>query len=213
MQVKAKPASRTWFYQFARMLLVVFTAVFYPCKAYNLEAFQKDAPYILIANHQSLMDPLLLAAKMKRYEIYYIGKRELTKFKPLGWLVKKLHMIAVSRHESDLTTMRAATKVLKDGEVLGLFPEGTRYHHGIPMAHIESGASLLALRSQVSLLPVLIYPRPRLFRLTYLYIGEEIDYQDLTNQGVSKEISDELNKRIQRVFWDMYEKTNKKQNA
>ena len=209
--IPAKPPSRSLFYQVARAILVVLSAILVPCKVHNEEGLKRDAPYILLANHQSLLDPPLLAAKMKRYEIYFLGKRELTRFKPLGWVFKKLHMIAVSRHESDLAAMRAALQVLRDQEVLGLFPEGKRCF-GKPLQIIESGAGTIALRSHVPLLPVLIEPKPRVFRKTHMYVGSEIDYRDLAEQGLSKDTIDQLNARIQQVFWDMYDKNIKKTN-
>ena len=138
-------APRTPFYQFARLLCVALSALVYPCKLLNPEGIKRDAPFLLVCNHQSMMDPLLLAAKFRHHEIRFIGKRELTRFKPLKWVVEKLHMIAVSRHMTDLGALRAASAVLKEGHVLGIFPEGTRMR-GKPMEHIESGVSLLALR-------------------------------------------------------------------
>lgn len=191
--------TKTCFYQFARKLCVFLSIVLYPCRLLNLDAIPKEAPFILIANHQSMMDPLLLAAKFKNHEIHFIGKRELTNFKPLKWVVEHLHMIAVTRHMSDLSAMRAALKALRQGQVLGVFPEGTRCH-GKPMATIETGVSMLALMSGVPLLPVLIYGRPLPFRRTKMLVGSLIPYQDLSAEGLDKKASAALNSRIQAHF-------------
>lgn len=191
--------TKTWFYQFARRLCVLLSALLYPCKLLNPEAIPAEAPFILIANHQSMMDPLLLAAKFKQHEIYFIGKRELTNFKPLKWVVERLHMIAVTRHMSDLSAMRESLKALRQGNVLGIFPEGTR-RYGKPMASIETGVSMLALRSGAPLLPVLIFGRPRPFRKTKMLVGSLIPYQDLSNANLDKEAISALNMRIQAHF-------------
>lgn len=201
-----KAGSRSWFYQFARVLVGIFSAIFYPCSLVNSDTLEDlDAPYIIIANHQSMMDPVLIASKLKRYEIHFVGKRELTRIKPLAWIVRKLHMIAISRHESDLAAIRAASAVLKQGEVLGIFPEGGR-KQGIPLQHIESGAAILALRNKVPLLPVLIAGRPRPFRKIKMIVGQPIPYDDLLSQGFSKQISNQLDERIQQVFLEMHNK-------
>lgn len=205
MAESANKIAKTCFYQFARRLCILLSAVLYPCRLVNPDAIPKVAPFILIANHQSMMDPLLLAAKFRHHEIHFIGKRELTNFKPLKWVVEHLHMIAVTRHMSDLSAMRAALKALRQGHVLGIFPEGTRCH-GKPMATIETGVSMLALRSGVPLLPVLIYRRPLPFRRTKMLIGSTIPYQDLSADGLDKEASISLNTRIQAHFDAMLNK-------
>lgn len=203
---KKQPGSRSGFYQFARVLVGIFTAIFYPCSLHNAAMLENlDAPYILISNHQSMMDPVLIASKLKRYEIRFVGKRELTRFKPLAWVVKNLHMIAISRHESDLSAIRAASAVLKQGEVLGIFPEGGR-KQGVPLQHIESGAAILALRNKVPLLPVLIAGRPRPFHKVKMIVGPPIPYDDLLSEGFSKEVSTQLDRRIQQIYLEMYNK-------
>lgn len=205
MQSIAEAPPRTWFYQFARKLLVILSAVFCPCKLVNPEGFRLDAPYILIANHQSMLDPVLLAVKLKKYEIRFIGKRELTKQKILNWIFKRLHMIAVTRHMSDMTAMRAAGAALKQGHVLGIFPEGTR-RNGKAMENMESGVSFLALRSGVPLLPVLICGRPGLFRKTKMFVGPVISYEDLLANGLDKGSGEALNSRIQETYETMQNK-------
>jgi 1-acyl-sn-glycerol-3-phosphate acyltransferase len=201
----AESPPKTWFYQFARRLLTILLAIFYPCKLLNPEGFQLDAPFILIANHQSMLDPVLLAVKLKKYEIRFIGKRELTKNKVLNWIFKRLHMIAVTRHMSDMTAMRAAGAALKQGHVLGIFPEGTR-RNGKAMESIESGVSLLALRSGVPLVPVLICGRPGLFRKTKMVVGPVIPYDDLLATGMDKASGEALNSRIQMTYEAMQNK-------
>ncbi len=203
---------KTPFYQFGRLLCVALSWLLYPCKLLNPEKVKRDAPFILMCNHQSMMDPLLLAAKFRYHEIHFIGKRELTRFKPLKWAVEKLHMIAVSRHMTDLGALRAASAALKAGYVLGIFPEGTR-KRGNPMEQIESGVSLLALRSGVPLVPALILPRPKPFRRTRMLIGDAIAYDDLLASGISREAADALNTRIHEVYNELRVKIQNKNKS
>ena len=176
-------SSGTPFYRFARCLLSIFSFLFYPCKLINPEQANLKKPFILICNHQSMMDPVLLGVKFPQYEIHFIGKREITKFLPIKWIVERLHMIAVSRHMSDLAAMRAAGAVLKSGEVLGIFPEGRR-SCGSPMEQMESGVSLLALRHKTPLLPVYITSRPRPFRRVSMVIAPPILVDSLARDGM-----------------------------
>lgn len=200
---------KTWFYQFARKILVVFSALFYPCKLLTPSGFDISGPYLLACNHQSMMDPVLLAVKNKKTEIHFIGKRELTKFKPLKWVVERLHLIAISRHMSDLHAIRMASNALKAGHVVGIFPEGGR-RQGMPMENIESGVSILAMKNKVPLFPVIIIGRPKPFRRTLMAVGAPIPYEDLLSQGIDMNTSQQLNNRIQQVYVDLYKKYNKK---
>lgn len=206
---QAKKTGPTLFYRFARVLAIIFTALVYPTRLIHGEYADLQAPFILICNHQSMMDPVMLAAKLRQHEIHFIGKRELTRFKPLKWVVERLHMVAVSRKASDLAAMRAATAVVREGHVLGIFPEGTRCH-GVPMATIESGTSMIALRTRVPLLPVYISPRPRPFRRHLMVVGPPIPYEDLMGQTVDKTTSEALSRRIQQTYLELSNKYNKK---
>ncbi|HSK67911.1 MAG TPA: 1-acyl-sn-glycerol-3-phosphate acyltransferase, partial [Candidatus Limnocylindria bacterium] len=101
--------------------------------------------------------------------------------------------------------------VLKEGHVLGIFPEGTRMR-GKPMEHIESGVSLLALRSRAPLVPVLIHGRPLPWRATRMLIGDAIPYDDLVAGGIGKDAAEALNKRIRRAYEELSNKVQNKNN-
>lgn len=212
MTSKYIPGEKTLFYQFVRLLVKVFAAVFYPMKAINPEKLEAmSAPYIMIANHQSMMDPILLASLLKRYEVRFMGKRELTRFAPLRWVVEKLHMIPVSRHQSDIGAMRTCLNTLKAGHVLCLFPEGKRYPGGRPMAHIESGFTVLALRSQTPLLPVYVHGIPRPFRRVEILVGDPIPYETLRRE--SDALSHEaVNTYIRSVYQQFKENLEQQKN-
>lgn len=209
MRSERKRTAATPFYRFARAVLTVFSAIFYPCTIINRQGADLAAPFVLLCNHQSMMDPVLLAVKIRQHEIHFIGKRELTRFLPLKWIVEHLHMIAVSRHESDLGAMRAAGQVLKSGHVLGIFPEGRR-RHGPSMEEMESGVSLLAQRHRVPLLPVYIAGRPRPFHRVTMEVLAPIAYDDILVDGIDKEAGERLSRRIQGIYRDMDIKYSKK---
>ena len=101
-------SSGTPFYRFARCLLSIFSFLFYPCKLINPEQANLKKPFILICNHQSMMDPVLLGVKFPQYEIHFIGKREITKFLPLKWIVERLHMIAGPIRQDTLPSSKAS---------------------------------------------------------------------------------------------------------
>ena len=168
---------------------------------------QLQAPAILIANHRSMMDPLIIASHCP-YEISFLGKKELTSGKMGAFLFNALHMIPVSRHETDLTAMRACIKALKEGNILGVFPEGTRCRDTL-MEKPETGVAMIALRSGVPLLPIYIDEKPRFLRRTWAYAGDPIEYGDLSARGISKETAEELTVRIRETFFRLRDENEK----
>ena len=160
----AEQKERTPLYTFARGVFGVLFRTLMPIRYHGTDKLNRqDAPYILISNHQAAIDPFVLALPVRRYEIRFIGKREIIGHKLVQWAVTQLHMIPVSRGATDMGAMRACMSALKEGHVLGIFPEGTRKLPEM-MQTVESGTGMIALRAGVPILPVYIQSKVRPFR-------------------------------------------------
>lgn len=94
------------------------------------ENVPKDRNCILMGNHQCLLDPVTLALCVPDREIHFMGKKELFENKALGWIFRQVHGFPVDRGNMDMGAIRTAMGVLKEGETLGIFPEGTRSRTG-----------------------------------------------------------------------------------
>ncbi len=193
---------RTFLYTFLRMIACVNGHTLFPVKYHHKERFNLQAPYICMSNHQSAYDPVTLAYPCKKYEVRFVGKKELNINKLVAWVLAKLHMITVDRHNSDMAAMRLCAKTLRDGYVLGIFPEGTRHHKDL-MEEVETGAAVLALRAKVPILPVYIESKPRFLRVNHVYIGEPMDISDLCAQGFNTEVVEALCSRIRDTFFEL----------
>ncbi|MBR6185519.1 MAG: 1-acyl-sn-glycerol-3-phosphate acyltransferase [Clostridia bacterium] len=201
---------RTFVYSLARVLVAIGSHTIFPIRYHNRENMGLDAPYIAISNHQSALDPLILAYPCKKYEYRFVGKKELVKNKFIDKLLTNgLHMISVDRHNSDLAALRQCLKTLRDKQVLAIFPEGTRHQTDL-MAQVETGTAVLALRANVPVIPVYIRYKPRFLRLNHVYIGKPMDISDLSAQGLDSAIVDQLCERIQKTFWQMREDVQRK---
>ena len=186
-------------YRAARVVAAFLLTCLTPATYHHLERAQLDAPYILIANHNSLLDPLVVAWKCYRYQIRFLGKKELIKYPILRWLFRKLLMIDVDRHNMDMAALRACLKTLREGHSLGVFPEGTRHKEGV-MEHMESSIAMIALRSGARILPAYIAGKPGLFRRTHVYYGLPFSVKDIAARGVNREACQEVMERIQQVY-------------
>ena len=191
-------------YAIAKPIVSLLLKTILPVKFHNRERLAQDPPYIVIANHSSMLDPVIIGVGVIGHQVRFIGKKELTKNKLAAWLFKQLRMIPVDRHNSDMEAMRACMRVTKEGGILGIFPEGTRHHEGL-MTEMESGIGLIALRSRVPLMPVYITGKLKLFRRLHVYVGEAIPTEDLREEGVNRETCEKLMQRITQTYAAMQE--------
>ena len=77
----------------------------------GLENLPKDQPYIIAATHRSLTDPLFVAFETYPHQIAFMAKESLFKFKPLGWLFRKVNVFPVNRDKPSTSTIKHAVKI------------------------------------------------------------------------------------------------------
>jgi 1-acyl-sn-glycerol-3-phosphate acyltransferase len=118
----------------------------------GLENVPRHGPAILASNHLNLADPPLLVSLVRR-RLIFMAKLELWSTPVIGWLYGLGGCIPVRRFEGDVGALRRAEKVLRQGHVLVMFPEGTRSRHpGLGKGH--PGTAVIALRSGVPIVPI-----------------------------------------------------------
>jgi 1-acyl-sn-glycerol-3-phosphate acyltransferase len=111
----------------------------------GLENFPRQGPVILAANHVTNFDVFPMQFAQPR-PIFFMGKAELFKNPLLDLFLRNLSGFPVNRGEKDLWAMRHAAKVLKHGQVLGMFPEGKR-SRGKGLAVAKTGVARLAIET------------------------------------------------------------------
>ena len=176
-------------------------------EARGLENLPREGGFVLAANHNSNFDPWALGLPIfpSRY-LRFMAKSEL--FNPLlGPIIKAGGAFRVRRGEADMEAIRTAVELVRSGEVVVMFPEGTRRKKGLrkkyePRAH--SGAARIALEAGVPLVPAAIAGTDRLSRLGPLRVayGKAIPLDDLKEQDVregAQVATDRLMAEIQRL--------------
>ena len=193
---------RSIFYEILRgMAYVVFHTVM-PVTCHNREKLDAEAPYVLIANHLHALDPIVMAMLIRKRQIVFLAKKELGKNKLAENLLSRAHCIFVDRHSTDMNAMRNCMKAIKMKKILLIFPEGTRHHEG-QMEQIESGTSLIAMRSKAPIVPVYFDRKLSFFRRTHMYVGDPIPYDDLLAEGINTETCERMNDRFREVYREM----------
>ena len=195
-----KPLKRTWLYTLiVWVLYFVVSKVLYFVKIEGKENIPKGRNCVMMGNHQHIFDPLMLALCVPDREIHFMGKKELWNNKVLAWAFTKVHGFPVDRGNMDMGAIRTAMNVLKEGNTLGIFPEGTRSKTG-HMLPLLGGAAMMALRSKCDVIPVYIDGNYKPFRRMVVRVGKPVEMQDLLAGRVTKEACEELNHRIEAEF-------------
>jgi 1-acyl-sn-glycerol-3-phosphate acyltransferase len=109
---------------------------------------------ILVCNHTSSLDPVLLQAAVPRV-ITWLMAKEYSKVWGVQWFLNAIEPILVERSGRDMAATRAALRALKDGKILGLFPEG-RIERTHGLEEFQTGVALLALKSRAPVYPAFL---------------------------------------------------------
>ena len=117
------------FYSFAKSVVYSVFKPLYRMEVVGAEDFPKEGGVLLCANHIHNFDPLVVGINAPR-PVHYMAKEEIFKVPVLGTIVRKCNAFPVKRGKGDRESLRTGMKILKDGHVFGLFPEGTRSKNG-----------------------------------------------------------------------------------
>jgi len=142
------------FCQYVCMMLVSVAFNLRVCGRRNVPA---KGPVILVSNHQSYLDPVLLGAGLRRApEIHYLARSSLFEFsKFFAWLIRSLNAVPIDLERFSKESIRVCIDILSRGNMLTVFPEGTRTADG-SIGPMQNGFGLIARRSRATIVPVLI---------------------------------------------------------
>ncbi len=179
----------------------------------GINNFPSSGPAIVVSNHISNWDPLMVGVAMPQ-PINFIAKSELSRIPLVGFLMKKWGVVSIKRGHSDREALSKSLELLKDGKVIGIFIEGKR-NLGNPeiMIKPQPGAAMLALKSEVPIVPVAVINTNRIlrsFKRIKVIIGKPIlfshktDLEGLERKEQYSQVSQELIMTIQ----DLIKKAN-----
>ncbi|WP_182502902.1 lysophospholipid acyltransferase family protein [Peribacillus huizhouensis] len=171
------------FYTFAKNVVKIVLLPFYRAKAIGIENIPKEGGVLICSNHINNLDPPIVGIASKR-DIHFMAKEELFQIPILKGILPKVHAFPVKRGLSDREALRKGLAVLKEEQVLGLFPEGTRSKDGL-LGEGLAGAGFFALRSKAAVLPCAIIGPYKMFRPVKIVFGKPIDFERIREEKVS----------------------------
>lgn len=146
-------------YNASNIVQKITLAVFANYSVTGKERVPLDEPLIIVANHQSNLDPAFLSPSIPR-RIRFLAKDSIFRVPIANWFLRAYGAFPLKRDAVDVTAHRWSVAHLQSGGALTLFPEGTRNPRGMGRAH--AGVARLALTTKVRLLPVGITGTERL---------------------------------------------------
>ena len=175
-------------------LFKIIQVLFFPLQRVGMENIPQGAA-VVCANHSSYADPVLLAlAFTRKYYLRFMAKKELFSVPVLGWAIRNAGAFPVNRAVNDVGAIRTAMRLLKEGEKLMVFPEGTRVAREDATA-AKAGAIRLASKLKVPLLPVYIPRKKPLFHKVRIVVGEPYFVDDSGGKGdaLAEELMEKIN--------------------
>ncbi|MBR3295295.1 MAG: 1-acyl-sn-glycerol-3-phosphate acyltransferase [Clostridia bacterium] len=173
------------FYRFARALARPVIYLLYWYKFEGRENLEYDGKMLIYANHLSFMDVVFIGLA-DRHFLSFMAKKELFRNKLFGKILEWLGAFPVDRDAGGLAAMNKACNILNDGHPLMIFPEGTRNLKDEEIGEFHPGVTMMAIRTDSPVLPILITHRPKKFRRNIVKIGKPIPIKDLMEEGVSR---------------------------
>lgn len=145
-------------YRFA--LYLIRTLLLLRCKLIieGMEHVPAEGGGILLANHRSVLDPLIIGSTISKRNIRYMAKKELFDIFLLKNLIRKVGAFPVDRNSADLSFMRKVVSLLsREKELVLIFGEGTRnLDLSLPIMPLKTGFAFLAKRAKVPVIPVYV---------------------------------------------------------
>ena len=172
-------------YTFGKALVKTALMPLYRFEVIGIEKFPKQGGILLCSNHIHALDPPVVGMTSPR-TVHFMAKEELFKVPVLGRILPQVNAFPVKRGMSDREALRSALRILKNGDVVGLFPEGTRSEDGVLKKGL-SGAGFFALRGNADVMPCAIIGPYKPFRKVKVVYGDPVLMEPYRERKASAE--------------------------
>jgi 1-acyl-sn-glycerol-3-phosphate acyltransferase len=186
-----------------RLTIGTLVRVFARLRVYGRERVPSTGGCVYACNHFHWLDPAALGAASPR-TVYFMAKMEAHRVPGVGQLIRFFGTFPVRRGESDRDAVRMMRKIVRQGNTLGLFAEGTRQRSGVP-GPVQPGAAMVALQEGVPVIPVAVHGsytwKPGNFHPVSIAFGNPMTFEGLPSGGRGyREASAQIQVEILRLW-------------
>ena len=185
------------FYRSIKKFLTLPMKLVFNTKVTGLENIP-DKPYILAGNHKNMFDVVILITNIDD-EIHFMAKKELFKLKILNSIFRKMGAFPVDRNGNDIKAIKESFRILKSGEVLGIFPEGTRNKTDNILLPFKEGVTSIASKTNVPIVPFGIAGKFKRNKLR-LNIGEPIYINKIEKEKQKEYLEEKVKELVLRKY-------------
>lgn len=185
-------------YGIVKIIFTFILKIFFRMEVEGRENIPETGPLVMASNHLSVLDPPVIGTASTR-KPYFMAKEEI--FVPIfGDICKFLGAFPIKRGNGDMAAIRYSLSILKNGEVLAVFPEGTRSKTG-KLGTAEPGTMLLAAKGKAAIIPTClsgtdIFRCGKIWPKVKVSFGKPIPFPESTDKETLKKVTDELMEKI-----------------
>ncbi len=204
-KVKLFPANKKGYHimHFMNLLRTLFYPVHflvYPYKLHGKKKVGKGAK-IYVGNHYCIWD-VFYPARTTREGVHYLAKQSVMESPVVGYWAYRVGAIGAMRDGADVRTLMEAIRVLRNGEKVSLFPEGTRNKgEGDDFLPFHGGAALMSIKTKTPIVPFVICNRPRIWHITHVVFGEPFEFTEYYDKKLTPEDYERAdNELVERLY-------------
>ena len=172
-------------------IMRIWFAIMFKVEIVGKENVPAEGNAIICANHYSNYDPFAAAIFLDRLP-RYLGKKELFENKILAYLLKEVRVIPLDRKAAmDMKAVKAALKVLKEDQILGIFAEGTRVKEG-EQVDAKGGVALFAMKGNTNVIPCAISGKYKFRNKIRVEYGKPLTLDEFRGQKLTAELMTEI---------------------
>ena len=146
------PVVRGWLWFTLQVITQNFFCVWLRYRSMGHEPLEKEQGALILANHQSFLDPLLVGLPLHR-PISFLARDSLFRVPVIGWILKNTHVMPINQEATSTVSLRQTIRKLQHGFLVGIFPEGTRSYTG-ELGEIKPGFTAIIRRAKHPVYPV-----------------------------------------------------------
>lgn len=188
-------------YKIGRFIVYIITHILFKFTIIGKDNIPETGSALICPNHESNYDPFAVSLITSR-EIHYMAKAELFKNPILNWFLRKVHTFPVNREKVGIDTIKTSLKILKDQEILGIFPEGKRVKKD-ERINPAGGFLVFAIKTKSPIIPVLVRGEFKFRHKVQIVVGEPIYLKEYYGKKISEEETAALGKKIMDIIYDL----------